>query len=111
MGLALYLSFWAHVKRKVGVAIYGYGAIAISLALGLLPERLFPQAVLWGNYSTAVSVAVGVLWIFSGFLLRRELQLYYATRYGSTLEMSPLWTALFSVYYLNYCLWVVRDSI
>jgi hypothetical protein len=36
--------------------------------------------------------------------------LYYASPEGGVLEISPWFTALFSVYYLNYCLWVVRDS-
>lgn len=110
LGMGIFLSSWVRAKRKAGGAIYGYLILAVSLTLGLLPTRIFLSGVRWETFSAPVSIAVCLLWIASGFLLRRELQLYYATPEGTTLEISPLWTALFSVYYLNYCLWVVRDS-
>jgi hypothetical protein len=106
MGVALYLSIWVRLKRKAGLAVYGYLVVAVLTILELLPARLLSHSVPW----EAIFTAGAVLWIATAFVLRRELQLYYATPEGSTLEISPLWTALFSVYYLNYCLWVVRDS-
>jgi hypothetical protein len=110
LGLGIYLSFWVRTKRKAGMALYGYLILTVSLALGLLPTSFFPRGVRWETFSTPVSIAVCLLWIACGFLLRHELMLYYKSPEGGSLEMSPLWTALFSVYYLNYCLWVVRDS-
>jgi hypothetical protein len=58
----------------------------------------------------SITTALALLWIANGFVLRRELMLYYASPEGGVLEISPWLTGLFSVYYLNYCLWVVRDS-
>jgi hypothetical protein len=106
MCVALYLSIWVRLKRKSGLAIYGYLVVAVLTILELLPERFLSQSVPW----EAIFTAGALLWVITAFVLRRELQLYYATPEGSTLEISPLWTLLFSVYYLNYCLWVVRDS-
>jgi hypothetical protein len=111
LGLALYLSFWVHARRKAGVALYGYLTLAVALTLGLLPVWFFPHGVAWEAYSTAASVAVLTLWIGSGFVLRREFQLYYARPDGSLPPISQLWTAIFSVYYLNYWLWVLRDTV
>ncbi len=106
MAVALYLSIWVHLKRKAGLAVYGYLVVGVLTILELIPARLLSHTVPW----EAIFTAGAVLWIITAFMLRRELQLYYATPNGSTLEISPLWTLLFSVYYLNYCLWVVRDS-
>ena len=106
MCVALYLSIWVRVKRKAGLAVYGYTVVAVLTILELLPERLLSHSTPW----EAIFTGGAVLWIVTAFVLRHELQLYYAGPDGSTLEISPLWTALFSVYYLNYCLWVVRDS-
>jgi len=110
LGLAIYLSAWVRLKRKTGAAIYAYLVLAVALLSGLLPTAFFIQGVQWEIFSTPASIAICLLWIASGFLLRRELILYYKSPEGGILEMSPWFTGLFSVYYLNYCLWVVRDS-
>ncbi len=107
LGLALYLSFWVYARRKKGLAFYAYLVVAASLLLGLVPIHLFPHAMPWEALSTAISV----LWIVAGFVLRREFQVYYVRPDGSLPPISPLWTALFSVYYLNYWLWVLRDTV
>lgn len=106
MGVALYLSIWVRIRRKSGLAVYGYLVVAVLTILELVPAKLLSQSIHW----EAIFTAGAVLWIATAFVLRHELQLYYATSEELTLEISPLWTALFSVYYLNYCLWVVRDS-
>ncbi len=106
MGVALYLSIWVRLKRKRGISVYGYLIVAVLTILELLPTRLLSQSVPW----EAIFTAGAILWVVTAFVLRYEIQLYYSTPEGSVLEISPLWTALFSVYYLNYCLWVVRDS-
>lgn len=111
LGLALYLSFWLHARRKAGTALYGYSILAGSFLLGLLPIYIFPHDVRWQEFSTAASVTVCLLWVSSGFLLRREFQLYYVRPDGSLPPISRLWTALFSVYYLNYWLWVLQDTV
>jgi hypothetical protein len=110
LGMGIYLSLWVRAKRKAGIALYGYLVMTVSLALGLLPASFFPQGVRWETFSTPVSIAICLIWIASGLLLRRELMLYYESPEGGKLEISLLWTVVFSVYYLNYCLWVVRES-
>jgi len=107
MCVALYLSIWVHLRRKAGLAVYGYLVVAVLTVLELLPSRLLSASVPWESIFTAGAI----LWIISGFVLRREFQLYYARPDGSLPPISPLWTALFSVYYLNYWLWVLRDTV
>jgi hypothetical protein len=110
LALALYLAFWVRLKRKRGASVYVYASLALFLLSGLLPTALFVQGIQWNDFSTPVSIGVVLLWIVGGFLLRREFMSYYASPEGGVLEMNPWLTGLFSVYYLNYCLWVVRDS-
>jgi len=100
------MSFWVWHKRGQGLAFYGYSLFAVLLGTGFLPFHPISSAAL----STAASSVCVVLWFASAFLLRRELMLFYASPEGGVLEIKPLWTVLFTVYYLNYCLWVVRDS-
>lgn len=111
LALGIYLSFWVRARRKTGFALYGYLILSTSLVLGLLPPSSFPPSVRWETFSTFASVAICSFWVASGFLLRRELMLYYESAEGGSLEISAVWTGIFSVYYLNYCLWVVRDSV
>jgi len=107
MGVALYLSIWVRLRRKAGLAVYGYLIVAVLTILELIPARMLSHSVPW----EAIFTAGAVLWIVSAFVLRREFQLYYVRPDGSLPPISPLWTALFSVYYLNYWLWVLRDTV
>ena len=106
MGVGLYLSIWVRLRRKTGLALYGYLVVA-ALTILELPARMLSHSVSWETIFTAGAV----LWIIAAFVLRREFQLYYVRPDGSLPPISPLWTALFSVYYLNYWLWVLRDTI
>jgi hypothetical protein len=106
LGIAIYLSAWIRIRRRAGLAIYGYLVVAVLTVIELLPARILSDSAPWETLFTGGAV----LWIVTGFVLRRELMLYYASPEGGALEMSPWLTGLFSVYYLNYCLWVVRDS-
>jgi hypothetical protein len=106
LGLAIYLSWWVRKRRNSGLAFYGYLVVAALTIIELLPFAVLSHSEPW----EAVFTAGALLWIASAFALRRELILYYASPEGGKLEIGPLFTALFSVYYLNYCLWVVRDS-
>jgi dipeptide/tripeptide permease len=107
LAMALHISFWVRSRRKRGFAFFGYLLIAASLVLGLLWSHHIARAEHW---ETIVSFEVVLIWVSMGFVLRRELMSYYASPEGGVLEMSRILTAVFSVYYLNYCLWVVRDS-
>lgn len=107
MAVALYLSIWLRLRRKTGLAVYGYLIVAVLTILELLPARMLSHSV----PLEAIFTAGAVLWIITAFVLRREFQLYYARPDGSLPPISPLWTALFSVYYLNYWLWVLRDTV
>ena len=110
LGMALHISYWVRSKRKTGVAFFLYLLFALIVALGFIPDRFIHQSALWGGFSTVASFVIGILWFGGAFELRRELMLYYATPEGAVLEINPWWTAVFTVYYLNYCLWVVKDS-
>jgi hypothetical protein len=106
LGVALYISIWIRRKRKTGFAIYGYLIVTALTVMELVPDKALSSALPWD----AIFTGGAVIWLGSAFILRRELMLYYASPEGGVLEISPWFTALFSVYYLNYCLWVVRDS-
>lgn len=109
-GMALHISYWVRSKRNRGIAFFIYLLFAFAVALAFVPDRFFPQSAFWSGFSTAGSLVIAALWLGGTFALRRELMKYYATPEGAVLEINPWWTALFTVYYLNYCLWVVRDS-
>jgi len=100
------MSWWVRDRRKTGIAFYAYLALTLLLLVGLIPTAMLPKGLPWDSIGTAVVL----LWLSNAFVLRRELMLYYASPEGGVLEISPWLTGLFSVYYLNYCLWVVRDS-
>jgi hypothetical protein len=106
LAIGLNLSWWVRSRRRSGVAFFAY----LLVTLLWVPEAIFFSFFSKHGLGENLFTAGAFLWIIAAFVLRRELQLYYSTPEGSTLEISPLWTALFSVYYLNYCLWVVRDS-
>jgi hypothetical protein len=104
--MALHIAWWVRNRRKSGFAFYGYLILSLLLVADFLPASLLSNSVPW----EAISTAAAFLWLANAFVLRRELMIYYASPEGGVLEMSPWLTGLFNVYYLNYCLWVVRDS-
>jgi hypothetical protein len=106
LGMALHISWWVRNRRKTGVAFYGYLALTLLLIVDLIPDRMLGSSVPWESIGTMGAF----LWIANAFVLRRELMLYYASPEGGVLEINPWLTGLLSVHYLNYCLWVVRDS-
>jgi hypothetical protein len=106
LAIGLNLSWWVRKRRRAGVAFFGY----LLVALLWIPEAIFFGFFFRHGLGEDLFTVGAFLWILTAFVLRREFQVYYATPEGSTLEISPLWAALFSVYYLNYCLWIVRDS-
>jgi len=106
LGMALHISWWIRNRRKMGVAFFGYLILALLLVADFLPDKLLPNS----TSLEMISTAAALLWFGNAFVLRRELMRYYASPEGGVLEISPWWTGLFSIFYLNYCLWVVRDS-
>ena len=106
LGMALHISWWVRNRRRAGVALYGFLIVAVLTVIECLPATVLHQSLAWEYVFTAGAV----IWIASAFILRRELMLYYASPVGGVLEINPWLTGLFSIYYLNYCLWVVRDS-
>jgi hypothetical protein len=92
--MGIYLSGWIRLKRETGLAVYGYLLIPLLLVLGLLLNTILPASMPWDSITTALAL----LWIANGFVLRRELMLYYASPEGGVLEISPWLTGLFSVY-------------
>jgi hypothetical protein len=99
--LAVYLSWWIKTRKHRGIAFYFYLATTISL-LALIPaEHFVPLETLETAFTTIV-----LIWWLTGFLLRKELREHF----GQEFEISIWLTALFSVFYLNYCLWAISDA-
>jgi hypothetical protein len=107
LAIALNLSWWVRQRRHSGVALYGY----LLVTLLWVPEVIFFRFFSQHGFGENLFTIGAVLWIVMAFVLRREFQLYYARSDGSLPPISPLWTTLFSVYYLNYWLWVLRDTV
>jgi len=106
LGMALYIAWWVRNRRKTGAAFYVYSTVMVLALIGFLPFKFLQQSGAWEYVDTVASL----VWILNAFVLRQELRRFYKSPSGGELEMSPFFTAIFSVFYLNYCLWVVRDS-
>jgi len=104
--LGLYLSYWVRQRRKTGISLFLYLFFALSLAVSLIPNRFFPISIPWEDIGTFVAV----VWIAAGFVLRREIKRYLRDTEGFDPEIKLLWTSLFSVFYINYCLSVLREG-
>jgi hypothetical protein len=104
--LGLYLSFWVLERRKTGIALFLYLFITLALAVSLIPVRFFPTSIPWEDIGTFVVV----VWVASGFVLRTEIKRCLRDTEGFDPEIKLLWTGLFSVVYINYCLSVLREG-
>jgi hypothetical protein len=101
--LGLYFAWWIHERRHAGAAIYFYSAIALTiLAASILPFGSIQPALVEGFVGAGV-----IVWVTAGFILRNELRVHY----GREFEISLPLTAIFSVYYINYCLWAIGDGV
>jgi hypothetical protein len=105
--LGLNLSLWVRKRRRSGVALFGYLLVVFLWVPEAIFFRFFSVRGLGENLFT-IGASV---WVVSTFALRREFQLYYARPDGSLPPVNPWWTGIFSIYYLNYWLWVLRDSL
>ena len=104
--LGLYLSFWVWERRKNGIALFLYLFVTLFLAVSLIPVRLFPTSIPWEDIGTFAAV----VWIAAGFVLRMEIKRCLRDTEGFDPEIKLLWTGLFSVIYINYCLSVLREG-
>ncbi len=99
--LALYLSWWVKLRNGRGIALYLYIATSIALlGLWVASHAMRPDAL-----ESAMS-AVLFAWWATGFVLRKELR----TDFGDEFEISLWFTALLSIFYLDYCLWAISDA-
>ncbi|HEX3986244.1 MAG TPA: hypothetical protein VHX13_06475 [Acidobacteriaceae bacterium] len=98
--LGLWLGLWIHSKRKRGIAVYVFAVIVVVVLIAVIPDRMLPVALPWDGIITAVAV----LWYIGTFALRHEILKFYAESQQSSPRISIIWTALFSVAYLNWCL-------
>jgi hypothetical protein len=98
--LGLYLGLWIRSKRKRGIAVYVFAVIAVVVLIAVIPDRMLPIALPWDGIITGVAV----LWYIGTFSLRHEILRFYAETQRSVPRISIIWTALFSVVYLNWCL-------
>jgi hypothetical protein len=94
--MGVYLGLWLKAKGRSGLVLAAYTTLfACSLATLVLSESL-------SAWTDGVSTLMVVCWFLGAFLARREIMRYYAGREGSALDLSPVLTALFGVWYLNY---------
>lgn len=58
-----------------------------------------------------LSLAAIVLYIVWAFKARMALQQYALTQYRFELKMNPVWTILFHVFYISYCINAMPDAL
>jgi len=104
--LGVYLSFWARQKRRTGIALFLYAFLAVALPLSMIPDKFLPASIPWED----IGAVVAVVWVATGFVLRMEIKSCLRDSEGFDPEIKLLWTGLFSVLYINYCLSVLREG-
>jgi hypothetical protein len=98
--LGIYLSLW--IRRKGG-AIWPMIYFALPFAWFMVMNPLGSVLPRSFRFPDVVGLA-GLFWVGGAFSLRREIRKYYRRCEGWEIEISPLFTFLFSVMYINYCL-------
>lgn len=54
--------------------------------------------------SSGFSIATGVLYVVWAFRAKKALQEYALTVHHLDFKMNPVWTFLFNIFYINYCI-------
>lgn len=97
--VGLYLGIWLISKRRSSLPLVLYSALLVLFAaLIAIP---FPAHGPLSGAGTFLDALVVVLWLMSGFMLRRAVMAYYSDREGTPLPLSPLFTALFGPWYIS----------
>ncbi|BCA38782.1 DUF4234 domain-containing protein [Kluyvera ascorbata] len=91
--------------------------MAVCAGLSLALKLLFPMpaddyygygpddtTMTFYGIATLISIAWIVLMIVWAFKARAALQHYALTQFRFELKMNPVWTVLFHVFYINYCI-------
>jgi hypothetical protein len=102
--LGLYLSLWIRSKGRSAFPLICYAVACAAFVADLIPDRMFPAAVVADSLSAAISLVFAAAWFAGPFLLRHEIQRYYKEVEGWDIEIGPFFTFLFSALYINYCL-------
>jgi len=101
--LGLYLGLWIRTKRR------GWSAFLIFLLIaGCILALGFEKS---GRITIFTGTTLVILWLLGSFTLRYEVREIYREAEGEKLELSILYTALFSVWYLNYRLRPMRPGL
>lgn len=96
-----YVGVWLKLRTGRSLAFYLYGALTL-LTFAVWGASHVTSWRMLANVATILMLAI---WSAS-FILRHELR----SHYGPEFEISPWLTALFSVFYINYCLWAISDA-
>ena len=100
--LGLYFAWWVRRRLGRGIAVFIYSIEIVALCLLYVGAHLGLRA----NFVEDAASIVFVAWIATALVLRSELRQLY----GKQFEMNPFLTILFTVLYLNYCLWAIGDA-
>lgn len=97
--------------------------MAVCSGISIMLNVMFPVSVDQYGYaydSTAqtmtgiafiISLAWFVLTMVWAFKARAALQQYALTQFRFELKMNPIWTILFHVFYINYCINVMPEAL
>lgn len=98
--LVLYLALWIRSKGRSALPLYGFVFVLLSIAPYLALERFAPNSI-----ATAATLAVAyIVWLISVFALRHQIIRHFKASEGWNITIGPIFTLLFSVIYINYCL-------
>jgi len=100
--MSLYFSWWTRSRSQRGIAIFLYGIETLTLLI----VCFMPRSLISMNRAEDIITVILLLWIATALVLRHELR----SLYGREFEINPFLTVIFSVFYLNYCLWAIGDA-
>jgi len=93
--LGVYLGIWIRGKGRSALPLWIYSTLALAyvacFAISLTPHPAVADEIALCGFA---------LWFLGAFTLRREVIRYYSEREGIVFKISPLLTALFSVWYI-----------
>lgn len=92
--LGIYLGLWLRERHRSAVALVIFAAIGCCVLALCLEEP--------GRLADFTISAMVALWFLGAFLLRHEVMAVYQEAEGRKFDLSIPYTALFSVWYINY---------
>jgi hypothetical protein len=100
LALGIYLALWIQSKGRSALPLLGFLSVVFATVL----DKILGHFSMTLPFSDIAGILVVFVWIGSTYALRHEIKRYYKEAEGWEIEIGPVFTFLFSVVYINYCL-------